>query len=102
MRSVAKKSADKVSVGGRKTAFREYTDTGHVVREAYALDATTIPGQPLQVPVIRAGEIVHRPTLGEIRAFTAQRIATLPDEAANVSAGPPHLTVTADSEAASP
>ncbi len=92
MRSVAKKSVDKVSVGGRKTAFREYAgDT--LVREAYTVDSTDVPGRPLQVAAMRAGRIVHRPTLDEIRAFTAQQIATLPAETTNVSAGPPYLTV---------
>ncbi len=61
----------------------------------------TVPGQPLQVAAMRAGRIVHQPTLDEIRAFTAQQVATLPEGATSVAAGPPCLTVTVDSEGAS-
>jgi putative nicotinate phosphoribosyltransferase len=93
LRAVAKKSASKVSAGGRKTAYREYDDAGHVLREAYRVDDAPVPGQPLQVAAIRGGRVVHRPTLAEVRRFAAERLATLPPEAAAVSAGDPHLTV---------
>ena len=100
MRTVAKTSADKVSVGGRKTAWREYDGDGVVVRETFAVDTAALPARPLQVAAVRGGEVVHRPTLEEIRAFTAQQLATLPPAATNVSAGSPYLTVTVDQEGA--
>jgi nicotinate phosphoribosyltransferase len=100
MRSVAKKSAAKVSVGGRKTAFREYDDAGNVVREAFAVGTDDVPGRPLQVAAVRAGRIVHQPSVEEIRAFTAAQLATLPSHATNVSAGLPFVTVTLDPEGA--
>lgn len=100
MRPVAKKSAAKVSVGGRKTAFREYDDAGSLTREAFVVDTTEVPGRPLHVAAVRRGEVVHRPSLEEVRVFAAQQLATLPAAAGNVSAGPPHLTVTLDGVAA--
>ncbi|MFC7501427.1 nicotinate phosphoribosyltransferase, partial [Nocardioides sp. GCM10030258] len=62
MRPVAKKSQDKASVGGRKTAFREYDDNGLLVAELVTRDGTA-PGaaRPVQVPLIRAGAVVHAP-----------------------------------------
>ncbi|MDQ4052939.1 MAG: nicotinate phosphoribosyltransferase [Actinomycetota bacterium] len=99
MHPVAKKSAAKVSVGGHKTAFREYAD-GYVVREAFAVDTDDVPGRPLQVAAMRDGRIVHQPSLEEIRAFAAEQLATLPADATNVAAGPPHVTVTLDHEGA--
>jgi len=99
MRPVAKKSAAKVSVGGHKTAFREYAD-GLVVREAFAVDTHDVPGRPLQVAAMRDGRIVHQPSIEEIRAFAAEQLATLPADATNVAAGPPHVTVSLDQEGA--
>jgi nicotinate phosphoribosyltransferase len=94
MHSVAKTSAAKVSVGGRKTAFREYDDQGMLTREAFAVGTTEVPGRPIQVAAIRGGRIVHQPSIEEIRAFAAEQLATLPAEATAVAAGPPYLTVT--------
>ncbi len=100
MRSVAKTSAAKVSVGGRKTAFREYDDNGFVVREAFAVDPAERPGRPVQVAAMRGGRVVHQPGIEDIRAFAAEQLATLPAAAANVSGGPAYLTVTLDPEGA--
>jgi nicotinamidase-related amidase len=95
IRSVAKKSKDKASVGGRKTAFREY-DEGRLVAEFFVGQDDPPPDgvTPVQVPLVRAGQVVHRPTLAEVREFAARALATLPAEARSVAAGPPYLTVT--------
>jgi putative nicotinate phosphoribosyltransferase len=96
LRPVAKKSKDKASVGGRKHPFREYDDAGLLVAEGFTRDGTTVSGGvPVQVPLVRAGEVVHRPSLGEVRAFAASALATLPADARGVAAGTPHLTTTA-------
>lgn len=95
MRPVAKKSQDKASVGGHKTAFREYDDKGLLVAEFVTRDGDPAPGpdaRPVQVPLIRAGAIVHTPTLDEIRAFAAAALATLPADVRGVAAGPSYLT----------
>jgi nicotinamidase-related amidase len=97
-RPVSKKSKDKASVGGRKHAFREYDERGLLVRETFVAASgrptVSTGAQPVQVPVMRAGRTVHAPTLDEVRAFTAAALATLPDSARTVAAGPPYLTVT--------
>ncbi len=93
LRAVAKKSAAKVSVGGRKLAARTYDDAGLLSGESFTVDGTTPPGRPLQVPAVRAGRTVHAPSLAEVRDFTAAQLATLPPAASTVAAGPAHLAV---------
>ncbi|WP_312856495.1 nicotinate phosphoribosyltransferase [Nocardioides pelophilus] len=104
LRPVSKKSKDKVSVGGHKTAWREYDDAGLLVRETFTTDplvevradrASEPRGaRPVQIPVMRDGVTVHHPTTEEIRAFTAESLRSLPAEAHSVAAGAPYLTVT--------
>ena len=97
LRPVAKKSHDKVSVGGRKTAWRRHED-GQLVDEWYTTGArgSDEPGRgasAVQVAAVRAGDVVHSPTLEEVRAHCAATLATLPPGARSVAAGPAHLTV---------
>ncbi|HWJ82767.1 MAG TPA: nicotinate phosphoribosyltransferase [Nocardioides sp.] len=96
-RQVSKKSKDKVSVGGRKLAFREYDDHGLLARETFVAAGDLPPegATPVQVPVMRGGRAVHAPGLEEVRRFTAGALATLPAEARTVAAGAPYLTVAA-------
>jgi putative nicotinate phosphoribosyltransferase len=97
LRSVAKKSKDKASVGGRKHPYRSYDADGFVVAEWFTGQDSPDPdgdARPVQVPLIRAGEIVHRPSLTEIREFAAATLATLPPDARGVAAGPAYLTTT--------
>ena len=95
LRPVAKKSHDKVSVGGRKTAHREHDADGLLVREWF----TTDPGPdgadavPVQVPAVRAGAIVHSPMLDEVRDHCAAALATLPASALAITGGTPHVKV---------
>jgi len=95
-RPVSKKSKDKISVGGRKIAWRRYDGGGTLVDERYTDDEDPAPADlsPVQVPVVRGGEVVHAPTLEEVRAFTAASLASLPPGARSVAAGAPYLTVT--------
>lgn len=97
LRPVAKKSQDKASVGGHKTAFREYDDNGILVAEFTTRDGDPAPdadARPVQVPLIRDGVVVHTPTLDEIRTFAAAALATLPTDVRGVAAGPSYLTTT--------
>ncbi len=89
LRPVAKKSAAKVSVGGRKSVHRDYAD-GVLTGEAFSVDDGE---SDVQVAAIRDGAVVHRPTLTEIREHAARAVASLPSEARDVSAGDPYLTV---------
>ncbi|MEO9325229.1 nicotinate phosphoribosyltransferase [Nocardioides sp. C4-1] len=94
LRPVAKKSHDKVSVGGRKRAFREHDADGLVVREWFTTDDdATVSGTPMQVAVVRAGEVVHSPTLDQVRDHCAAALATLPQSAQAITGGAAHLKV---------
>ncbi len=88
-RVVAKTSAAKVSVGGRKTVHREYDD-GVLTHESFSLEDSA---SNVQVPAVRGGTVVHRPSLAEIRKHAAAAVATLPESALAVSPGDPYLTV---------
>jgi nicotinate phosphoribosyltransferase len=92
LRPVAKKSHDKVSVGGRKTAFRTYDEAGLLVSESFTTDDAPLAGTPVQVPVVRGGEVVHTPTLDEVRSHCAAALATLPATTLAITGGGAHLT----------
>lgn len=103
MRPVAKKSADKASVGGLKTATRVLDADGVAVAEVAvprhappgAVDDVAPPAgtsRPLQVTYVRDGEIAPLPTLDEVRTHHRAAIAELPPHALDVVAGTPHLT----------
>jgi nicotinate phosphoribosyltransferase len=85
-RPVAKRSAEKETIGGAKQVFRSHegaTMAGDVIAgvgEAYK-------GEPLLVPAMRGGEIVHREPLDRIRERTAAQLAALPERLRLASAG---------------
>jgi nicotinate phosphoribosyltransferase len=87
---VAKRSIGKETVGGRKWAYRMLDDDGRARAERIVQQPGT-QGRPLQVPVIRDGEVVHRPSLAEIRADHAAARSELPPEALALEPGPPAL-----------
>ncbi|WP_131104506.1 nicotinate phosphoribosyltransferase [Ornithinimicrobium sufpigmenti] len=83
LRPVAKKAAGKGSTGGRKTVYRHGDGTEH-----WTLDGTIPTGtSPVPVPVVRAGRVVHRPTLEQVREYAAGQLAALPHEARAISDG---------------
>lgn len=101
LRPVAKKSKDKASVGGRKHPYRVYDASGILRAEWFTGQDSPAPAptpapdaRPVQVPLVRGGEVVHRPTLDEVRAFAATSLTSLPADARSVAAGPPYLTTT--------
>jgi nicotinate phosphoribosyltransferase len=97
LRPVAKKSAAKTSTGGRKAVHRAYED-GVLVAETFSLGE---PGpDSVQVPLVRKGEVVHTPSLDEVRAHAASALASLPRDALGVSHGPPYLTATPETHTA--
>ena len=69
---VAKRSPGKVGIAGRKHAWR-LLEGGVGRGEEVATDVAEPRGlaRPLQVPVVRAGRVVHRATNEEIRAHHA-------------------------------
>jgi nicotinate phosphoribosyltransferase len=86
----AKASADKATVGGRKRATRLLDDgigTGEAVTDWY--ESVPPEGRPLQVSVMRDGEVVHDPSLEDIRAHHRAVMAELPEEARRLDDGAP-------------
>jgi len=89
---VAKKSQDKVSVGGRKYALRRIDARG--VAEAEEIGIGTAPeddgnDRPLLVPLVRDGEIVGEEPLEAARERHRAARAELPLEARKLSKGEP-------------
>ena len=90
--SVAKRSKDKVSVGGRKYAMRRRSADGTAQAEVIGIgDAPSDDGddRSLLVPLVRDGEVVGRATLDEARARHRASLAELPRAVTMMSAGEP-------------
>ena len=90
--SVAKRSKDKLSVGGRKYALRRRSATGTAQAEVVGIgEAPTNDGndRSLLLPLVRDGEVVGRATLEEARARHRASIAELPRAVTMMSAGEP-------------
>ncbi len=90
--SVAKKSKDKISIGGRKYALRRRNEQGVAEAEVIGI------GQPpeddgndraLLVPLVRAGEVVGREDLATSRARHLSCREELPMRARQLSRGEP-------------
>jgi len=92
--SVAKKSADKASVGGRKSPVRVIVD-GVATREVIRVGSSeTASGErSLHVPLVTAGEIDARHTgpegVARARLHRAAAVAELPDQALRLGRGEP-------------
>jgi nicotinate phosphoribosyltransferase len=91
MRPVAKRSIEKVSVGGRKFAVRRRS---HGVAEAELIGIGHPPrddadDRPLLLPMVERGEIVGHEPLDAARARHATSLAELPATARQLSRGEP-------------
>ena len=94
MVSVAKRSAEKTSIGGRKFALRRRSADG--VAEAEVVGVGTAPvddgdDRSLLVPLVRDGEIVGAEPLDAARDRHARARAELPIEAQSMAKGEPVL-----------
>jgi nicotinate phosphoribosyltransferase len=94
MEPVAKKSKDKISIGGRKFALRRRTPSG--VAEAEVIGIGTPPvddgnDRPLLVALVRDGEIVGRESLDVARERHLASRAELPVAVTMMSRGEPVL-----------
>ena len=92
MVSVAKKSPEKISIGGRKFALRRLDEQG--VAEAEVVGIGTPPendgnDRPLLVEMVRDGEVVGREPLADARARHAAVRAELPWSVQQMSKGDP-------------
>ena len=93
--SVAKKSQDKISIGGRKYALRRLSPSG--VAEAEVVGIGEPPkndgdDRPLMVSLVEKGEVVGRQSLDDIREHHLRSRAELPDRARQMSRGEPVIT----------
>jgi nicotinate phosphoribosyltransferase len=90
MVSVAKRSTDKGSVGGRKHAARRLDASGVATTEVVGTAAPDdAHHRQLLVPLVSGGEVVGRTTLDEARAHHLRARAELPRAASKLSRGEP-------------
>jgi len=88
--SVAKKSADKVSIGGRKWALRRRDSRGVAEAEVIGINERPVDDgddRALMVELVRGGEIVGRESLEAARERHRMAIDELPLEAHKLSRG---------------
>jgi nicotinate phosphoribosyltransferase len=94
-RPVAKRSEDKVTHGGRKTAVRRHRSTGTAVEEvlcAQGAPDSRDGDRALQVTFLKGGEPVADPaTLEQSRAHLKHVLTTVPWEGLKLSRGEPAI-----------
>jgi len=96
-RPVVKRSENKATVGGRKTAIRRHKPTGTATEEIVVSQG--VPDHRpndrlLQHSHLIAGEPAPRPTLAESRDHLRQCLISIPWEGLKLSAGDPAIGVT--------
>jgi nicotinate phosphoribosyltransferase len=79
VREAAKFSAAKVTYPGRKQVYRDIDSQGDYAGDVIALEEEHMPGEPLLVPVLRAGKRVSdAPSLAEMQKRCQPQIERLP------------------------
>ncbi|GGK15713.1 nicotinate phosphoribosyltransferase [Pilimelia terevasa] len=96
-RPVVKRSENKATIGGRKTAVRRHKPTGTATEEI--VFSRGVPDHSphdrlLQHSYVAGGEAVPRPALAEARAHLRQCLISIPWEGLKLSAGDPAVPVT--------
>ncbi|MGI8612355.1 MAG: nicotinate phosphoribosyltransferase [Nocardioidaceae bacterium] len=92
--AVAKKSKDKLSIGGRKWALRRLSSTGTAEAEVIGIGAPSHDGgddRELLVPLVLDGERVADEPLSAARDRHESRVAELPVQARQLSRGEPAI-----------
>ena len=90
--SVAKKSKDKMSVGGRKYALRRLSRSGEAEAEVIGIGAPPEndgDDRAVLLPLVQQGEVVGREDLDVSRKRHQRSRAELPDRARQLSRGEP-------------
>ncbi|MFY9915394.1 MAG: nicotinate phosphoribosyltransferase [Nocardioidaceae bacterium] len=90
LRPVAKKSTDKISIGGRKWALRRRDPLGTAQSEVVGIGHPPVDDgddRALLRPLVRDGEVVGRETLDEARARHTAAVGELPLDAHKLSRG---------------
>jgi nicotinate phosphoribosyltransferase len=97
-RPVVKRSEQKATIGGRKTAVRRHKPTGTATEEVVVSRGTPAPhphDRPLQRPYLVGGEPApDLPTLVESREHLRAGLVAIPWEGLKLSAGDPAVPVT--------
>ncbi len=78
-RGVWKRSPEKATHPGPKQVFRRF-NLGRMAGDLIAVEDEDVDGDPLLIPVMRGGEIVHTETLDQIRARATAQLEALPDD----------------------
>jgi nicotinate phosphoribosyltransferase len=98
MRLVAKRSASKTSVGGKKFAARRYDERGTAVAELVGIDHQPGPDEDprtnereLLVELVSEGRVVGREPIQAARERHAEALTTMPLAAQRLSDGPPAI-----------
>jgi nicotinate phosphoribosyltransferase len=92
MVDVAKRSKDKISIGGRKYALRRRNAKGCAEAEVVGIGEPPVDDgddRPLLVPLVRSGEVVGRESLDDARARHLSSRGELPQAAQQMSRGEP-------------
>jgi nicotinate phosphoribosyltransferase len=76
-RGVAKRSEGKATLPDAKQVFRRFAD-GKMAEDIVGTAEEQLDGEPLLVPAVREGEIVHAETLEEMRERTRRSLDSLP------------------------
>ncbi|MGN9912178.1 nicotinate phosphoribosyltransferase [Phytohabitans sp. LJ34] len=96
-RPVVKRSENKATVGGRKTAVRRHKPTGTATEEIVVTQGVPdrhLGDRLLQHQYVAGGEPMGLPTLAESRAHLRQCLISIPWEGLKLSAGDPAVPVT--------
>jgi nicotinate phosphoribosyltransferase len=91
-----KRAEGKATWPGRKQVHRERGPDGRLLRDVVTLVSDPVPGEPLLVPVVRAGRAVAPlPGLPEIRRRVQEQVTLLPDalRGLNGDAPPPPVVI---------
>ena len=75
---VEKRSPEKETRAGAKQVYRRMRD-GRMIGDVVAPREAQVEGEPLLVPVVERGEILHRESLEQVQARVRDQIAALPD-----------------------
>jgi len=96
-RSVAKRSEDKSTRGGRKTAVRRHRPTGTATEEVLGVQVAPAPrdgDRALQVPFVLGGALHDVPSLAASRDHLRRVLTTLPWRGLALSHGEPAIPTT--------
>ena len=88
-----KRSTAKATWPGRKQVWRSYGERGRFARDVVTVEGDAQPGEPLIVPVMRAGKRLPQPSLAESRERCLKDLARLPAPSVEIA---PALRALAD------